>query len=237
MSSFEGQMAEYPTISIDRFDRENLRARAYFLSHCHKGEWAARRPPRGRGLRVLATRGGRPGDLSEGAGFGGRGRDQPLRLVPAWLSSLSEALQISWSVRGHSNCQLRTDPRGFDQVQLFRSFGSSSYWKRPIVRGWRGLLNLLPHPRYRVVKKFQRKFCRAPKHLSAIARAHTHSLTQIKHPICKLDEVQALPPFRCSVHLQNERFVLVWRQDVAYLITARSGNQNPKISQLNTVRD
>jgi hypothetical protein len=38
MSSFEGQMVEYPTISIDRFDRENLRARAYFLSHCHKGE-------------------------------------------------------------------------------------------------------------------------------------------------------------------------------------------------------
>ncbi|XP_047610649.1 protein artemis isoform X1 [Phacochoerus africanus] len=36
MSSFVGQMAEYPTISIDRFDRENLRARAYFLSHCHK---------------------------------------------------------------------------------------------------------------------------------------------------------------------------------------------------------
>lgn len=40
MSSFQGQMAEYPTISIDRFDRENLRARAYFLSHCHKGEYA-----------------------------------------------------------------------------------------------------------------------------------------------------------------------------------------------------
>lgn len=38
MSSFMGQMAEYPTISIDRFDRENLKARAYFLSHCHKGE-------------------------------------------------------------------------------------------------------------------------------------------------------------------------------------------------------
>lgn len=38
MSSFQGQMAEYPTISIDRFDRENLKARAYFLSHCHKGE-------------------------------------------------------------------------------------------------------------------------------------------------------------------------------------------------------
>lgn len=38
MSSFQGQMEEYPTISIDRFDRENLKARAYFLSHCHKGE-------------------------------------------------------------------------------------------------------------------------------------------------------------------------------------------------------
>nr|XP_033470277.1 protein artemis isoform X2 [Epinephelus lanceolatus] len=29
-------MKEYPTVSLDRFDRENLHARAYFLSHCHK---------------------------------------------------------------------------------------------------------------------------------------------------------------------------------------------------------
>ncbi|KAM9468323.1 protein artemis [Clarias gariepinus] len=36
MSSFPGRMKEYPAISIDRFDRENLHARAYFLSHCHK---------------------------------------------------------------------------------------------------------------------------------------------------------------------------------------------------------
>ncbi|XP_041636293.1 protein artemis isoform X2 [Cheilinus undulatus] len=36
MSSFPGRMKEYPTISLDRFDRENLHARAYFLSHCHK---------------------------------------------------------------------------------------------------------------------------------------------------------------------------------------------------------
>ncbi|XP_053506378.1 protein artemis isoform X1 [Ictalurus furcatus] len=36
MSSFPGRMKEYPTISIDRFDRENLHARAFFLSHCHK---------------------------------------------------------------------------------------------------------------------------------------------------------------------------------------------------------
>ncbi|XP_070785246.1 protein artemis [Enoplosus armatus] len=36
MSSFAGRMKEYPTLSLDRFDRENLHARAYFLSHCHK---------------------------------------------------------------------------------------------------------------------------------------------------------------------------------------------------------
>uniref|UniRef100_A0A8C9WEN2 DNA cross-link repair 1C, PSO2 homolog (S. cerevisiae) n=1 Tax=Scleropages formosus TaxID=113540 RepID=A0A8C9WEN2_SCLFO len=36
MSSFEGRMKEYSYISLDRFDRENLHSRAYFLSHCHK---------------------------------------------------------------------------------------------------------------------------------------------------------------------------------------------------------
>lgn len=36
MSSFAGRMKEYPSISLDRFDRENIHARAYFLSHCHK---------------------------------------------------------------------------------------------------------------------------------------------------------------------------------------------------------
>ncbi|XP_069030463.1 protein artemis isoform X2 [Embiotoca jacksoni] len=36
MSSFLGRMKEYPTVSLDRFDRENLHARAFFLSHCHK---------------------------------------------------------------------------------------------------------------------------------------------------------------------------------------------------------
>ncbi|XP_029420003.1 protein artemis [Nannospalax galili] len=45
MSSFLGQMAEYPTISIDRFDRENLKARAYFLSHCHKDHMKGLRAP------------------------------------------------------------------------------------------------------------------------------------------------------------------------------------------------
>ncbi|MEQ2207191.1 hypothetical protein XENOCAPTIV_008541 [Xenoophorus captivus] len=38
MSSFAGRMREYPTVSLDRFDRENLHAQAYFLSHCHKGD-------------------------------------------------------------------------------------------------------------------------------------------------------------------------------------------------------
>uniref|UniRef100_A0A4W3GPU6 DNA repair metallo-beta-lactamase domain-containing protein n=1 Tax=Callorhinchus milii TaxID=7868 RepID=A0A4W3GPU6_CALMI len=37
MSSFVGRMKEYRSVSIDRFDRENLLAKAYFLSHCHKG--------------------------------------------------------------------------------------------------------------------------------------------------------------------------------------------------------
>ncbi|XP_049633733.1 protein artemis [Suncus etruscus] len=45
MSSFGGQMVEYPNISIDRFDRENLRARAYFLSHCHKDHMKGLRAP------------------------------------------------------------------------------------------------------------------------------------------------------------------------------------------------
>ncbi|CAK7322342.1 Protein artemis [Vulpes lagopus] len=45
MSSFKGQMAEYPAISIDRFDRENLKARAYFLSHCHKDHMKGLRAP------------------------------------------------------------------------------------------------------------------------------------------------------------------------------------------------
>nr|XP_033814610.1 protein artemis isoform X2 [Geotrypetes seraphini] len=45
MSSFEGRMKEYPTLSIDRFDRENLAARAYFLSHCHKDHMKGLRAP------------------------------------------------------------------------------------------------------------------------------------------------------------------------------------------------
>uniref|UniRef100_A0A8C5PI18 Protein artemis n=1 Tax=Leptobrachium leishanense TaxID=445787 RepID=A0A8C5PI18_9ANUR len=45
MSSFQGQMKEYPSISIDKFDKENLSARAFFLSHCHKDHMKGLRAP------------------------------------------------------------------------------------------------------------------------------------------------------------------------------------------------
>ncbi|KAF7246592.1 Protein artemis, partial [Varanus komodoensis] len=45
MSSFGGTMREYPHCSIDRFDHENLQARAYFLSHCHKDHMQGLRAP------------------------------------------------------------------------------------------------------------------------------------------------------------------------------------------------
>ncbi|KAL0594323.1 Protein artemis [Plecturocebus cupreus] len=38
-------IVEYPTVSIDRFDRENLRVRAYFLSHCRKDHMKGLRAP------------------------------------------------------------------------------------------------------------------------------------------------------------------------------------------------
>ncbi|XP_046468807.1 protein artemis isoform X1 [Neodiprion pinetum] len=35
MSTFLGQISEIPGISVDRFDGENLKSSAFFLSHCH----------------------------------------------------------------------------------------------------------------------------------------------------------------------------------------------------------
>ncbi|CAH1155960.1 unnamed protein product [Phaedon cochleariae] len=35
MSTFGGKIQEYPEISVDRFDKENVHSTAYFLSHCH----------------------------------------------------------------------------------------------------------------------------------------------------------------------------------------------------------
>ncbi|XP_061524313.1 protein artemis isoform X3 [Phycodurus eques] len=46
MSSFAGRMKEYPHISLDRFDHENLHARAYFLSHCHKDHMRGMKSPK-----------------------------------------------------------------------------------------------------------------------------------------------------------------------------------------------
>ena len=37
MSSFTGKFREYPTISADNFEKQNLSSLAFFLSHCHKG--------------------------------------------------------------------------------------------------------------------------------------------------------------------------------------------------------
>lgn len=37
MSSFTGKFKEYPMISADNFEKENLSSVAFFLSHCHKG--------------------------------------------------------------------------------------------------------------------------------------------------------------------------------------------------------
>ncbi|XP_027535296.1 protein artemis isoform X1 [Neopelma chrysocephalum] len=45
MSRFGGRMREYPALSIDRFDHHNLRARAFFLSHCHKDHMKGLRAP------------------------------------------------------------------------------------------------------------------------------------------------------------------------------------------------
>ncbi|KAJ7399785.1 protein artemis isoform X1 [Pitangus sulphuratus] len=45
MSRFGGRTREYPALSIDRFDRHNLRARAFFLSHCHKDHMKGLRAP------------------------------------------------------------------------------------------------------------------------------------------------------------------------------------------------
>ncbi|KAM9581593.1 protein artemis isoform 1-T1 [Guaruba guarouba] len=45
MSRFGGRVREYPAVSIDRFDHDNLLARAYFLSHCHKDHMKGLRAP------------------------------------------------------------------------------------------------------------------------------------------------------------------------------------------------
>lgn len=35
MSTFTGKINEFPCISVDRFDNDNLTSALFFLSHCH----------------------------------------------------------------------------------------------------------------------------------------------------------------------------------------------------------
>ena len=37
MSCFAGKLKEYPSFSVDCFDKNNLDSDVYFLSHCHQG--------------------------------------------------------------------------------------------------------------------------------------------------------------------------------------------------------
>jgi DNA cross-link repair 1C protein len=53
MSSFAGKMVEYPFLSIDRFDKENLDSVMFFLSHCHQDHMVGLNSPMF--LRLLQT--------------------------------------------------------------------------------------------------------------------------------------------------------------------------------------
>ena len=35
MSEFSGPISEFPRVSIDHFNGENLKSTVYFFSHCH----------------------------------------------------------------------------------------------------------------------------------------------------------------------------------------------------------
>ncbi|KAK2105325.1 hypothetical protein P7K49_014839 [Saguinus oedipus] len=112
MSSFEGQMVEYPTISIDRFDRENLRARAYFLSHCHKGECGAPPAPR---ARVAGDRTGGSGPGARGcrlweASEGGASTPCPGRVLQPFKSFIYFRI---WATRRKGACPVA--PRVLEQ--------------------------------------------------------------------------------------------------------------------------
>ena len=45
MSEFAGPVSEFPGISIDRFNGENLKSTVYFLSHCHTGHMVGLNEP------------------------------------------------------------------------------------------------------------------------------------------------------------------------------------------------
>lgn len=47
MSTFTGLMNEFPSISVDRFDNENLNSTIFFLSHCHTDHMVGLSDPMG----------------------------------------------------------------------------------------------------------------------------------------------------------------------------------------------
>ncbi|KAJ6622380.1 Protein artemis [Pseudolycoriella hygida] len=47
MSTFTGVMNEFPGISVDRFDDDNLKSRIFFLSHCHMDHMCGLNNPNG----------------------------------------------------------------------------------------------------------------------------------------------------------------------------------------------
>lgn len=47
MSTFEGIMDEFPSLSVDRFDNGNLNSQTFFLSHCHADHMVGLNNPEG----------------------------------------------------------------------------------------------------------------------------------------------------------------------------------------------
>ena len=45
MSEFAGQISEFPGVSIDRFNGDNLKSTVYFLSHCHTDRMVGLKEP------------------------------------------------------------------------------------------------------------------------------------------------------------------------------------------------
>uniref|UniRef100_A0A672HTW4 Protein artemis n=1 Tax=Salarias fasciatus TaxID=181472 RepID=A0A672HTW4_SALFA len=117
MSSFAGRMKEYPTVSVDRFDRENLHARAYFLSHCHKdhmkglkGPLLKRKLQFSRTVRLYCSFVTRELLLSNSkyafwedytVSLGRRRLLQPAATVCCWLQSATEDVVVTLLPAGH----------------------------------------------------------------------------------------------------------------------------------------
>uniref|UniRef100_A0A336LHQ8 Protein artemis n=1 Tax=Culicoides sonorensis TaxID=179676 RepID=A0A336LHQ8_CULSO len=54
MSTFAGKIKDFPLISIDRFNGDNLKSKAFFLSHCHEDHMIGLRDPEFKGPLYLS---------------------------------------------------------------------------------------------------------------------------------------------------------------------------------------